>query len=223
MKTLKWELRKYLTQLSFVLLPFALVLAVLTVLLVLGYNGNSGLVTPLSIISMLVAIECLYLILIYPVFSAIKDLMAKHSLLEKLSIRPYAIVLSSKIVLNIITVLIGAGCFLMATRLMAEFHIPNTRFLVINISVPFEILMVGTAVVLPVTANLSYLLAILIAKNRDYTLVWALAIFVVILCGLSTTVSLPYLPMLILQGIFIVSEFLLSCWLYDNKFEVVAF
>ena len=223
MKTLKWELRKHVLHLRWLIIPYVIILGVLYLIPVPTSRTivyGSSLDFSLTIISLVLLIITSYLVIIYPILSIIDSLVKKYCLLEKTDSRSYITIGITKLVLNMGCVLIASGLFATALEIIRKFDVTNSKYLIFELKIPFEVVLVTTAVLLPVMALLSFMIAGSIKLLRKNPLISALVVFVISVLILIQTQNLGADIAKIVQIIVIIVSFIVSSWLYDNKYEI---
>ncbi|MCL1791888.1 MAG: hypothetical protein FWG40_11215 [Peptococcaceae bacterium] len=120
MKTLKWELKKRVMQLRWVVLPY---LGVLGVALMLpkpdtDFNGIdiNGLQSLLMGLSMYVFFCGIYIAFIHPALYVIFDMRRSYALLEKLNRHTFTFTALARTAINVLTVLLGWAMLMLALK-----------------------------------------------------------------------------------------------------------
>ena len=225
MNVLKWELRKRIYQLRWIVLSFIILIGIIY-LVPMPADGMS---TLLLILLFLVAVGSVYIVFVYPTLSTVTDLRRKYFLLEKMRSQPFIIVAITKTILNVISVLIGSGLFLLTAEIMKiKYHISDTEFVMLNITIPYEKILYGNllfiaAIFLPITVLFSYIAAssIPIFKRHSH-LAKAILLFSIIggAIILVAVANSPNTIVSIVKCIVVLLSFVVSCWLYDNKYGI---
>lgn len=222
MNVLKWELRKRISRLGWILLLFAALFGVIYLLPVHGEHGFANkMVTILTIISMLVTIGSIYIVIVYPTLSMVIDLRSKYCVLEKMHSQAFIITAIIKTILNILTVLMGSGLLLLAVEMMKKFHTSNTKFLVLELKIPYQELIFHTAIFSPTIILFSCTVALSIPAFKRYSFVVTILLYIMIGGVILLMAYLPADLTLIVQSAAILLIFVVSCWLYDNKCEII--
>lgn len=221
MNILKWELTKRMYHLRWIILSYLLLIGILYILPTPGGIGfEEGLPAVLSFSSMLITIASAYIVLIYPTLAIITDFTKKYGLLEKTHSQPFILTATARVIINIAIVLVGSGLFCLASEVMKRFHTETTKFLILNLTISYESLLLTTAVILPVVALFAYIVSSSVSPLKRHTIISAIIIFAVLLATIMMVTDLPAHISVIAQCILIVVAFLSSCWLYDNKYEI---
>ena len=221
--TLKWELRKHILHLRWVIIPMVIILGILFLIPVptskVIESGHSLDLT-LSLISFLVMICFTYLIVIYPTISTIDGLVKKHGLLEKMDSRSYLTIGLVKIVLNVVCVLVASGLLMLILDVIRKFDVTDHSYLILELKVPFQLILFSTAVLLPTMALLSVMVAGSVKILRESSIISALILFVASIWLLVQAQNLESGIATIIQVVIVMISFVVSCWLYDNKYEM---
>lgn len=216
MNILKWEFKKRVYQLRFIVLSFIILIAVLYLLLPLLIDlifGNIT-VTVLGLISVAAGLMGAYIVVVYPTLSIIIDFRREYCFLEKMHSHPFVITAGVRLLLNVLSALLGSGLLILASEAMKRFNTDNTRYLVVNLQAPFERLIFDTAVLSPAIALFSFTAALSIPIFKRHSFLKAAVIYAV--CGI--TFLMNELP--IVQCAVVILLTIASCWLYDVRYEV---
>lgn len=213
MNILKWEFKKRVYQLRFMVLAFFIFIAVLYLLIPVSSEFNIT-VTVLGLISVLAGVMGAYMVVIYPTLSIIIDFRREYCFLEKMNSYPFILTAAVRIFLNILSILLGFGLLILTSNVMKRFSTENVSYLAINLKAPYVRLIFDTAILSPVIALFAFIAALSIPIFKRYPFIKATAIYAV--CGITFLVN--KLP--IVQCVVVIILFFMSCWLYDTKYEV---
>jgi len=221
MNTLKWEVKKHALRLRWLIIPLMIMVGILFLIPVPAAEelSHSTWSTALSAISLFVVIVVAYLIIVYPSLAIVIDIVQKYCLLEKLDSESFFVTGIVKTILNVTLVLIGAGLFLLASQAIHRFDTESISFLIVELRIPFSVILVSTAILFPTLALFSCMLAGSIKKLQSHFLSNATIIFVITVWIFILASNLPAAGTIISYGMAAVA-FAISCWLYDNKYEI---
>lgn len=211
MKILKWEFRKRVEQIGWMVALFLLLVGILFVLPP-STNEVNRIGVGLTFMGVVMSILGVYIVIIYPTYCLIKDLKEEYCVIEKLRNQSFFLTELIKIILNVLTVLVGSGLIFLASEVMKKFQTSNYKFFEVSLKVPFESLVFDTAVFIPVIAIFLYLFVCSIAILKNFPIVCTIVLLVFIYFVISISPLLKLLIVLIALGY--------SKWLYENKFDI---
>ena len=229
MKILKWELKKSIVHLRFLLAAYAAIIAILCLLLALPVLQEHALFSLVAIFSLLAAAASIYLVLIYPFVSLISDFRSSYYLLERLTPRRFAAALLCKLLLNALSVLAGSGLLLLAAHLanaVTAAHITFVQVYFLNISlrgVPYPMLLLYMAIILPIFSCFCRIVSGSLPLCRKHPSAWAIPLFVAFSFALFWAHQLSQTAEILILCLFSLAAFAGCCYLYEHKYEPTVF
>jgi len=174
-----------------------------------------------------------YYMFVYPILSTVWDACTAGALTDRMSNRPYALLLGVRLFWNIVAFFFGYGVLLVSQRLLLRFATDTISFLNINIDMDTIVGIDGglgalfdVALFLPITVLYFYFF-VFAEKARLNWLVRILAYAVGVFALLGSTVFNLFsnnlwnegVPMVVNVALF-VCMYVLCCWVYEKKLEI---
>jgi hypothetical protein len=218
MNIVKWEMRKRIAHLRWIVLPYLAVLAILFLLPASAENGLLNVIrSVLGNISILLTFSGAFIVTIYPTLTVYLDLRSRYWLLEKMHGKPFAATVVIRTALNTACVLLGSGLLWLASKLMEKFSTSNMSFMVIHLTVPYEKLLFDTAILSPAIALLAFTAALSIPILKKYSAMGAVALYIIGIAAVAMMPDLSLITIPIAQIITVLAAFAGSCWLYEKN------
>ncbi|MCL2149771.1 MAG: hypothetical protein FWH51_02400 [Dehalococcoidia bacterium] len=225
-KTAKWELRKCVLYLRWVILPWmALLLA--AYLLPESVTRVSWLSSSFSAMLAIGMIIGMLVLSVYPGLSVMVGLRAPYGLLEKMRSQPYVITATTKTILNVLLFSLGWGLVMLTYEVSHKF---SAITLLPFGGIPYIKAVFYAAISVPTVVMSAIVAASSVPLLRNHAFVGSLvsglvklgltvfAIFILIGAGFGGKVLNT--GAISAQCVVVITLFAVSCWLYDNKYEV---